>query len=202
MSETSIRNRPSRYRELWVEIVFARILAAAAAGALVSLVVKSVLGRWVPAAKVLGPVVLAAGLAAPTAVAKRWKRAFPAAAGGALAAMIAVRVVYWAYAGATPPAWIFLAAAGAAVGLAEGAIDHSASEAYGGLVDGALGGVLAGLFVLRAGDRLQSLSFVGQDVVYFASAFVVIHLGVGLGLGFGRQLRALAAQKRQGKDSP
>jgi len=168
-----------RFRELWKELVFARLLAAGAAGLAMRAIFE--LGPFITSGAFL-LIVYAFLFAAPSWVAKRgW--IVPVAV--MLASAVTIYLTYILDTKILPGTDLFpmavIAMAGAGLGVAEGQIEKSMATNYCGL----LGGIASGALACRIIDPDD----VHDGWWFLPAAFVMIHVGIGLSLALGRWMR-------------
>jgi len=186
-----------RFKALWKELVFARILAAGVAGLVLGCLPGNLGPWWLVAAAVL--------MAAPSAIAKRGHIVLPAVAAAIGAATIAYVMVPEpvdetgmsdGYINIEQEYATVLLIWAAAIGVVEGNLERSLAT----ILSGTLGGMATGLVFLPA-TILWTRRFTGGSgpwpqwaasfAFYFALASVFTHLSIGLSLALGRWIRDL-----------
>jgi len=186
-----------RFKELWKELLIARLAVGILQGCAVGWIVV-----WAADAR-LGVAFLAvvfvgcAGiLAASSAVAKRGRAVFPLVAGGVLLSQ-ATSIGGCIAAGAFAEA-LLLAVCGAvvaAIGTLEGLFERSLATVYCGLLGGAAVGALAPVALMRLPwpDIFEVAEWraVLTVVLFFACLVPICNVGIGLSLALGRLVRDL-----------
>ncbi len=201
-----------RFKELWKELLFARMLGSAAAA-----LPLAIGGYWSIAMlnylltaqerigyRVCGIAVSVVGLALPSCIARRGWRIGMMAAGSVAATILFCTGIKDLVPGVYDRAFIItLATAGAALGTVEGMHDGALDTLWCGLLGGAASGALSAgaLTVLMLdfhnwlpGPGCYVASIVGWLLNMWASA-AVLHLGIGLSLALGRYIRDLPKLK-------
>jgi len=201
MNDAPLIDDRRRFRELWKELVFARLLTPAACALAILMLgwtdryahrnaLHSMAGFL---AHLYWPLVMVM-LVAPSVVAKRGKTA---AMTVALLAAVGCGVAHCVFVTLVWPHWHFInwllliGVPIAAVGLAEGWLERSVATTCCGLLGGALVGGVVGKLL-----RLYSYGLAGvTNTVFFAAVVVgsitALHLGIGLSLALGRWIRDL-----------
>ncbi len=208
MTDTPHIDDRRRFKELWQELLFARVLVAAIVGGLEAglfLVTAPVLSqeKWYWWAVGCLPVVT---MAIPSAIAKKGWTVYPLAACTVLFGLAAT----WIGAGLAGieelPVAVIWGVPSASLGLAEGLLDRSVATAYCGLLGGALFGAAAAIGVQRM-TQLVAASYIGDPAAseWIGSALTVgssvgtlvgAHVGIGLSLALGRYIRDLSKRKQ------
>ncbi len=190
MTDTPHIDDRRRFKELWQELLFARILAAAAVGGFFQMMVA---GPRLPYmfAQFVGVALIAA---APSALASRSWAILLSASAVAYAGLIVVTF------GSDADQIATFATVGAAVGVVEGLADRSIATACTGLTGGALAWALGGLASFQLHYWLVHLPDEkgwGASQMFPGMIVVVLgHLGIGLSLALGRYIRDLPKRKQ------
>ena len=180
-----------RFRELWKELVFARVAAGFVSGSAVALVVAPHYLVQRRAADALETVVVFTLFAvfvaaAPSGIAKRGAGSFVLVSAAVLAGVLCAYAGSWMAGRAGPGPVAVLASLGAAIGLSEGLAEKSIATTYCGLLGGTATGAILGLVVaawaIVSAEGEFSLLGVG-------SAFAVLQVAIGLSLALGRWIR-------------
>jgi len=171
-----------RFRTLWRELVFARLLVTAAAcGAFVA--VYATLGDLTAFDRYVTVGLVSIFMAAPSAAAKKGKRVVPL-----VAAAVALGI-FPAILSRDPTSYKWVsavagfAAIGGAIGVVEGLFERALATTYCGLLGGSAAGALLG--------SLYDWAKIRQSFLAFMVLFATIHVGVGLSLALGRWIRDL-----------
>ena len=175
-----------RFKSLWRELLYARVLAAMAAGALGETLITPL-----DPPGLVNLVARSFFMALPSAVAKKgWKVLPLTAALTASAALVvyAVEVCFEVDSGLISrgyPVAIFTA-----VGVAEGLFERSIATTWCGMIGGALSGAVMDEWVnwFQWHPLLEFLPF-DRGVLPEASSSAIAYLGVGLSLALGRWVR-------------
>ena len=195
MSETPLIDDRRRFRELWKELLFARLCVSL----LLSPVILSgidMLSYFDSVASGYGwraewwdwSVVIMLGFTVglPSLAAKKGGVVFPVVGFGAILAL--------------SPAWVFqttrsapmltpcvvLGLVGTGAGLVEGRLERSLATMWCGLLGGALSGILGGLIV--SGGAVYSDGQCRPGILS-AGGPIALHLGIGFSLALGRWVR-------------
>jgi hypothetical protein len=193
-----------RFRSLWKELLFARALAAAIAGAHFEILM---LMRLPGLSIQMDMPVFAFFVALPSAVAKRGWKVLPITVALVTCAGAVVYVALgYPHVGKGLSARLLdraiLAAVFAAVGVAEGLLERSIATTWCGLFGGALSGVASAECWFWGLNRWQP-EFLSLDprVLFMAASLAIAHLGVGLSLALGRWIRDIPKRGRTSPDA-
>ena len=191
-----------RFRELWKELVFARVAPGPVQGcAMVGIVylLLEAAGRFGLACLPVLFIAWAGILAASSAVAKRGRFVFPRVAGGVLLSQVASVAGLFAVEASDEAGLVAVCAAtAAAIGAIEGLLERSLATLYCGLLGGALVGALTPLALVQllwGPSAVRELSFF---FLFFACLVPICNVGIGLSLALGRWIRDLPKRKASG----
>jgi len=187
--EEAVVDDRRRFKELWKELLFARLLVGGACGA-VGCVLIVLLERYSPACSYA---VVMLAFAAPSAVALRGRASGPlvALAVGLSLGLMAVVGQHVAFGRDETP---LFATVVAAMGVTEGLRCRSLATVSAGIVGGAASGVLGWRVGFWVGFHL-----LGESAFTWAlpgaAAVASVHLGLGVSLALGRWVRDLPKRK-------
>jgi len=195
MSAESITGPPiedrRRFRELWKELVYARLLGGALAGSVNAAYIVCLL-QFLPdysLLRYLSSVGLCLFSAMPSAVAKRGKVVLPLVAAAALFGLTAAQF------GATgDPSHLracvaVLASVAAAIGLAEGLLERSLATLLCGMIGGSLSGYGVALCAFHYIGISGEWSELPANMLAHSVYNATLHLGISLSLALGRWTR-------------
>jgi len=190
MNDASQIDDRRRFKVLWKEMVFARIIPAAlAAGPTVPALRLFGVYAGGPENHILASSILAGLIALPCVAAKRGKLVLPttwAAVAAGMGLLILLEELSVSDVWTPMPAY---ATAAVALGVVEGILERSAATVYCGLMCGLLTGTLAGYV------WWPPFSGGWGDTAAFCFSAVMLHLGIGLSLALGRWIRDLPKRK-------
>ena len=198
-----------RFKELWKELVFARLATAAGLGLVCGVVL-----LWVGFAESIPTLVLIMlMLAVPSAAATRGALVVPAIMAAVLSGWYVMQLGHWLFgmtwqAAVSGPGYESVsevlapispiessAVVASAIGVVEGLFRRSTATIFGGLLGGMASGAAAG--ALQPG--VGGMGELTKAFLLPLLLFVTIHLGIGLSLALGRWIRDLP---KRGASSP
>jgi len=194
-----------RFKELWKELVYARLLGGALAGSLDAAYTVCLL-QFLPDYSLLGylsTVGLCVFLAMPSAVAKRGKVVLPLVAGAVLFGLTAARFGATGDSSHLRACVAILASVAAAMGLTEGLLERSLATLLCGMIGGSITGCGVALWAFHYLGISGEWSGFPANMLAHSVYNATLHLGIGLSLALGRWIRDLPKRSaaRPGDDA-